>query len=103
MFKDYALDERIISALSDKGITSPTPVQREALPEALKGRDVIAQARTGTGKTLAFGLPIAQQLEADSTRGRPPRALVLTPTRELAIQVAGELESVARHLRVAVI
>lgn len=103
MFTDYALDERIITALSDKGITSPTPVQREALPEALKGRDIIAQARTGTGKTLAFGLPIAQQLESDSSRGRAPRALVLTPTRELAIQVAGELDSVARHLRVAVI
>ncbi len=103
MFTDYALDERIITALSDKGITTPTPVQREALPLALTGRDIIAQARTGTGKTIAFGLPIAQQLEADSTRGRAPRALVLTPTRELAIQVAGELESIARHLRVAVI
>jgi len=103
MFTDYALDERIIAALTEKGITTPTPVQREALPPALEGRDVIAQARTGTGKTLAFGLPVAQQLEADQTRGRPPRALVLTPTRELAIQVAGEMESVAHHLRFATI
>lgn len=103
MFTDFALDERIIAALESKNITEPTPVQREAVPPALEGRDIIAQARTGTGKTLAFSLPVAQLLEADSTRGRSPRALVLTPTRELAIQVAGELESVARHLRVATI
>ena len=103
MFTDFALDERIIAALSDKGITEPTPIQREALPQALEGRDIIGQARTGTGKTLAFSLPIANRLEQDTTRGRNPRALVLTPTRELAIQVAGELESVARHLRVATI
>lgn len=103
MFTDFALDERIITALTDRNITEPTPVQRETLPEALNGRDIIGQARTGTGKTLAFSLPIAQRLEPDSTRGRRPRALVLTPTRELAIQVAGELESVARHLRVTTI
>ncbi len=103
MFTDFALDERIISALAAKGITEPTPVQREALPAALEGRDIVGQARTGTGKTLAFGLPIAQRLDDDNTRGRAPRALVLTPTRELAMQVAGELEWVARHLRVVTI
>lgn len=103
MFTDFALNERIIAALADKGITEPTPIQREAIPVALEGRDIIGQARTGTGKTLAFGLPVAQRLEADNTRGRTPRALILTPTRELAIQVSGELESVARHLRVVTI
>jgi ATP-dependent RNA helicase DeaD len=100
MFTEFALDERIIAALADKGITSPTPIQQNTLPHALAGRDVIGQARTGTGKTLAFSLPIAQRLEQDTTRGRLPRALIITPTRELAIQVAGELESVAKHLRV---
>lgn len=59
MFTDFALDERIITALTDRNITEPTPVQRETLPEALNGRDIIGQARTGTGKTLAFSLPIA--------------------------------------------
>lgn len=103
MFTDFALDERIIAALAAKGITEPTPVQREAIPAALEGRDIIGQARTGTGKTLAFGLPIAQRLESEGERGRAPRALVLTPTRELAIQVSGELESIARHLRVTTI
>jgi ATP-dependent RNA helicase DeaD len=100
MFTELALDERIVTALAEKGITTPTPVQQSTLPHALAGRDVIGLARTGTGKTLAFALPIAQRLEQDTTRGRLPRALVITPTRELAIQVAGELESVARHLRV---
>ncbi|HLR47164.1 MAG TPA: DEAD/DEAH box helicase [Deinococcales bacterium] len=103
LFSDFALDGRILDALSSKNINEPTPVQRETLPPALDGRDVIGQARTGTGKTLAFALPIAERLEPSSERGRLPRALVLTPTRELAIQVATELESVSRHLRVSMI
>jgi ATP-dependent RNA helicase DeaD len=100
MFEQYELDERVLSALRDRKITSPTPVQAAALPEALQGRDVLGQARTGTGKTLAFALPIAQRLQPETGRGRPPRAFVLAPTRELALQVAGELGWVAPHLDV---
>jgi ATP-dependent RNA helicase DeaD len=102
-FTDYALPAHVQQALSRKGFTSPTAIQAEALPHALKGKDVLGQARTGTGKTLAFGLPIASRLSEDRSRGRAPRALILTPTRELALQVSGELEWVAPHLEVVTI
>src|SRR5690625_504098 len=101
MFEQFDIDARVLEALRSKdNITAPTPVQSAALPEALAGRDVLGQARTGTGKTLAFAIPIAQRLEEDNTRGRAPRALILTPTRELALQVAGEIEWLARHLNI---
>ncbi|WP_457630528.1 DEAD/DEAH box helicase [Oceanithermus sp.] len=103
MFNELGLSERAVAALESKGIKTPTPIQKEALPAALSGRDVLGLARTGTGKTLAFALPIAERLEPDRTAGRPPRALVLAPTRELALQVAGEMEWVAPHLRVVTV
>jgi ATP-dependent RNA helicase DeaD len=103
MFKEYALKERVLHALDQKGFTNPTQIQAAALPKALEGQDILGQARTGTGKTLAFALPIANRLEPDSTRGRAPRALVLAPTRELALQVAGELEWIAPHLQVVTV
>lgn len=99
MFEQYGLDARVLQALHDRNIRTPTPVQAAALPHALAGGDVLGQARTGTGKTLAFALPISQLLERDGTHGRPPRAFVLAPTRELALQVAGELSWVASHLQ----
>lgn len=98
MFETYDLREDILHTLAEKGFTTPTPIQEATLPHGLAGGDVLGQARTGTGKTLAFALPIANRLEPDPTRGRSPRALILTPTRELAIQVANELEWVAPHL-----
>ncbi|CAN5568005.1 DEAD/DEAH box helicase [soil metagenome] len=98
MFKDYPLKEPLLEALAKKGFEIPTPIQAAALPLALEGRDVLGQARTGTGKMLAFALPSANRLEADKTKGRAPRALIITPTRELALQVAGELEWVAPQL-----
>jgi len=103
MFNELDLSERALAALKSKGIKNPTPIQQEALPAALAGGDVLGLARTGTGKTLAFALPIAERLEPSRTPGRPPRALVLTPTRELALQVAGEMEWVAPHLRVVTV
>ncbi len=103
MFRELGLSERSLTALEHKGINTPTPIQKEALPVALAGGDVLGLARTGTGKTLAFALPIAERLEASRTPGRGPRALVLAPTRELALQVAGELEWVAPHLRVVTV
>ena len=103
MFTDYSLPERVQRALADKGFTTPTPVQAESLPHALLGKDILGQARTGTGKTLAFGLPIATHLEADATKGRSPRALVLTPTRELALQVSSELDWAAPHLKIVTV
>jgi ATP-dependent RNA helicase DeaD len=103
VFTDYSLPEHVLQAIVRKGFVTPTAIQAEALPHALKGKDVLGQARTGTGKTLAFGLPIASRLKEDYTRGRAPRALILTPTRELALQVAGELVWVAPHLEIVTI
>lgn len=99
MFTDYPLAERVLTALSSKGFTLPTAIQVATLPHALAGRDIIGQARTGTGKTLAFALPIANRFDKDKKSGRAPRAFILTPTRELALQVAGELEWAAPHLQ----
>ncbi|BDG29530.1 DEAD/DEAH box helicase [Thermus thermophilus] len=102
-FKDFPLKQEILEALHGRGLTTPTPIQAAALPLALEGKDLIGQARTGTGKTLAFALPIAERLAPSQERGRKPRALVLTPTRELALQVASELTAVAPHLKVVAV
>ncbi|MEM7734358.1 MAG: DEAD/DEAH box helicase [Deinococcota bacterium] len=103
MFNSYPLPERVLAALDKRGIQTPTPIQAETLPLSLEGSDIIGQARTGTGKTLAFGLPIATRLDASKIKGRAPRAIVVTPTRELALQVAGELTWLASHLSVVAI
>ena len=86
-FVSLGLDRRLIAALSALGYEEPTDVQREAIPPLLAGRDILAEAPTGTGKTAAFALPMIQRLGAQRAPGGRPRALVLTPTRELAIQV----------------
>jgi hypothetical protein len=89
-FLGLGLDERLVAALSGLGYEEPTDIQRAAIPSLLAGRDVLAEAPTGTGKTAAFALPMVQSLGAIHPRDRDgrPRAFVLTPTRELAIQVA---------------
>ncbi len=84
-FRNLGLSRDLVKAIDDAGFEEPTPVQREAIPLLLDGRDLIAQAQTGTGKTAAFALPLLQRLSGES---RDPQALVLAPTRELAIQVA---------------
>lgn len=99
-FKDFALRPELLAGLEAKGFTVPTPIQAAALPLALEGKDVLGQARTGTGKTLAFALPIAEKLRPSRERGRTPRGVILAPTRELALQVAKELEWVAPELSV---
>ena len=86
-FRDWDLDSAVAEAISSKGWTTPTEIQLEAIPVARKGRDVVGQARTGSGKTAAFGIPI---IEAASASGEP-QAIILCPTRELAVQVADEL------------
>ncbi len=86
-FTDWELDSAIAEAISSKGWTTPTEIQLEAIPVARNGRDVVGQARTGSGKTAAFGIPI---IEAASASGKP-QAIILCPTRELAVQVAEEL------------
>src|SRR5712691_11918378 len=91
-FDALGLTLELLRAVADQGYTEPTPVQREAIPLVLDGRDVLAGAQTGTGKTAAFVLPILQRLTHNpayqQTSGRRPvRVLILTPTRELALQV----------------
>ena len=89
-FKDLGIDSDITEALEARGITSPFPIQEQAIPLALTGQDIIGQAKTGTGKTLGFGLPLIQSLGKDPSHGA--KALVVVPTRELAIQVAEDLK-----------
>ncbi|MDQ3937657.1 MAG: DEAD/DEAH box helicase, partial [Chloroflexota bacterium] len=91
-FDRLGLTPELLRAVAQQGYTEPTPVQREAIPLVLDGRDLLAGAQTGTGKTAAFMLPILQRLSQTATNGqsngrRSVRALVLTPTRELALQV----------------
>lgn len=85
-FQDLGLDKTIVSVLSKKEITTPTPIQAKAIPYGVKGEDVLGVAKTGTGKTLAFVLPIIHQLYQDQTKGTGV-ALIMTPTRELATQI----------------
>ena len=92
-FADFAVDERVCAALAAAGISNPFPIQELTLPLALAGADLIGQARTGTGKTLAFGIPLVQRaLAAD---GDGPVALVIVPTRELCLQVRDDLAAAA--------
>ena len=86
-FENLGLIRPILNALEEQGYQQPTPIQEQAIPAALAGRDVLGCARTGTGKTCAFSAPILQRLSAAPKAGRPIRALILTPTRELAIQI----------------
>ena len=87
-FTDFGVEEVLANALRSKGIIHPFPIQELTLPMALKGADLIGQARTGTGKTLAFGLPLLQRVDPDLKK---TQALVIVPTRELCLQVADDL------------
>jgi superfamily II DNA/RNA helicase len=89
-FRDLGIDQDIADALAIKGITEPFPIQEQAIPVALTGQDVIGQAKTGTGKTFGFGLPLIQSLGPNPDKGA--KALVVVPTRELCIQVAEDLK-----------
>ena len=109
-FTELGLSESIVRAVSDKGYTTPSPIQALAIPEAMSGRDVLGCAQTGTGKTCAFALPILHQLSenrggnvgSNHRKGRfgyPPRALVLCPTRELAMQIHESFVAYGRNLK----
>ncbi|MFJ7287871.1 MULTISPECIES: DEAD/DEAH box helicase [unclassified Curtobacterium] len=89
-FADLNIEQDIVDALATKGIIEPFPIQQQTIPLALTGQDIIGQAKTGTGKTFGFGLPLIQRLGADPDHG--VKALVVVPTRELAVQVTEDLE-----------
>jgi len=98
-FEKLNLHPLILKAVIDSGYTSPTPIQEQAIPELLAGHDIMASAQTGTGKTAAFMLPALHRLASPSkVSGRGPRVLVLTPTRELALQVSEAASKYGKHL-----
>jgi ATP-dependent RNA helicase RhlE len=101
LFSDLNIIEPIMRSLSKEGYTQPTPIQEQAIPVALAGRDLLGCAQTGTGKTAAFSIPILQQIFQQKTEGKTPRgisALILTPTRELAIQIDESIDTYGRYL-----
>ena len=106
-FENLGLAPRLVAKLAEQGITDPTPIQKQAIPEALAGRDVMGIAQTGTGKTAAFGLPMAHNLLKIGTKPEPKsvRGLILTPTRELAKQISDHLSAYTRdtHLKVGLV
>ena len=97
-FRELGLMGPILKALEKEGYTNPTPIQQGAIPPALKGRDVLGCAQTGTGKTCAFATPILQRLHQRKVEPRVIRALILTPTRELAIQIGDSFKAYGRNL-----
>ncbi|WP_030372990.1 DEAD/DEAH box helicase [Streptomyces rimosus] len=91
-FADLGLDEKIVRKLAANGVTTPFPIQAATIPDALAGRDILGRGRTGSGKTLSFGLPLLSRLAGGHTAKKRPRGVILTPTRELAMQVSDALQ-----------
>jgi ATP-dependent RNA helicase RhlE len=99
-FSSLALSDAILTAVAEQGYETPSPIQAEAIPAILEGKDVMAAAQTGTGKTAGFTLPLLERLsKGQAARGNQARALVLTPTRELAAQVADSVEAGSKLIR----
>ena len=94
-FEELCLDTRILRAITEMGFEQASPIQAQAIPVAIEGKDMIGQAQTGTGKTAAFGIPLLQRVDPHNKK---LQAVVLCPTRELAIQVAEELRRLAKYM-----
>lgn len=102
-FTDLGLSQPLLDAIDDQGYDTPSPIQAKAIPEVLQGRDVMAAAQTGTGKTAGFVLPILEHFSTkpvQSRKGNQARALIITPTRELAAQIADSVETYGRYLKI---
>jgi len=102
LFKDLGLIEPLCRAVAEEGYTTPTPIQEQAIPPLLEGKDLLGCAQTGTGKTAAFSLPILQHFHSNQYKGegaRPIRALIITPTRELASQISDSFSAYGTHTR----
>jgi len=98
-FKSLGLSDALLKAISEKGYDTPTPIQQKAIPKILEGKDVLASAQTGTGKTAGFTLPMLQKLSSSQPlHKRPVRALILTPTRELAAQVLEDVKTYSKFV-----
>jgi superfamily II DNA/RNA helicase len=98
-FSDLDLSHEVLQAVADAGYKAPTPIQEQAIPHVLAGRDVLGCAQTGTGKTAGFILPMIDMLASGRSRARMPRSLILEPTRELAAQVSAALETYGKYSR----
>ena len=96
-FKDLGLSEPILKAIEECGYDTPTPIQEKAIPLVLMTRDVVGLAQTGTGKTASFTLPMLEILSGGRAKARMPRSLILTPTRELAAQVAENFDTYGKY------
>ena len=96
-FEDLGLGPEVLKAVDEAGYTTPTPIQEQAIPVVLMGRDVLGCAQTGTGKTAGFTLPMIEILAAGRARARMPRSLILTPTRELATQIAENFKTYGKY------
>ncbi|HAZ98915.1 MAG TPA: DEAD/DEAH box helicase, partial [Halomonas sp.] len=98
-FAKLGLSSPLVQAITELGYKTPTPIQEQAIPAILSGKDLIATAQTGTGKTAAFVLPLLEQFSkaAEPLRGKRIRALILVPTRELAVQVEASVAQYAKH------
>ena len=94
-YEDAGIDDRILRAVKELGFEHMTPIQEQAIPLFMTGRDIIGQAQTGTGKTAAFGIPILQKIDPEN---RALQAVILCPTRELAMQAADELRKFAKYM-----
>jgi len=101
-FADLGMSEKLLDAITQLGYTTPTPIQREAIPIILTGKDLVGLAATGTGKTAAFALPVIDKIAAKSKPRKSPSALILVPTRELAIQVASAVSKYGKTMGVSV-
>jgi ATP-dependent RNA helicase DeaD len=95
-FGEIELSRKVMAAIGEMGFEEPSPIQRQTIPVILTGRDVIGQAQTGTGKTAAFGIPIVEK----ANEGRHVQALVITPTRELALQVSEEIAKIGQFKKI---
>ncbi|NJL73417.1 MAG: DEAD/DEAH box helicase [Candidatus Competibacteraceae bacterium] len=95
-FSDFGLDERLLQTIEELRYAAPMPIQAQAIPAVLAGRDILGRSQTGTGKTAAFGIPMLQRMLPDS--GRRIRALIVEPTRELANQVNDYLMDLSRYI-----
>ncbi|MDO8689239.1 MAG: DEAD/DEAH box helicase [Dehalococcoidia bacterium] len=99
-FSDLGISDQVLRSLDQMGFEEPTPVQVQAIPSLMKGHDIVAQALTGTGKTAAFGIPLVERID---THRRVPQAIVLTPTRELSLQVAEQLNRIGHHRKLMLV
>ena len=103
-FRDFGLAEPIVRAIAEEGYTVPTPIQVQAIPIVMAGRDLVGIAQTGTGKTASFALPILHYIATNRRRAAPKtcRVLVLSPTRELSSQIADSFRAYGKHMGLSV-